>query len=190
MAEALVSRPAAPRPIPPQGWRTLNRDLARAVADLHGPASTAERLTALARLLALALVLAGGVVVYWALPAGGWGLAALLVAGVAYALLLIATHEMVHGTLLGCKRLEFGLGCLLSWPMAWPFATYTRLHNLHHRWNGSDGRDPERTQRLATDPALCGGPAVWLERHPFPIRCLLLGGIGLIVDTERQRWGF
>jgi hypothetical protein len=44
--------------------------------------------------------------------------------------------------------LEFGLGCLLSWPMAWPLATYSRLYLLHHRWNGLDARDPERTQPL------------------------------------------
>ncbi len=188
MAEALAGRPATPRPIPSEDWRALNHDLARAVVDLHGPASTGERFTALARLLALAFVLGGGVVVHWSLPAGGWGLAALFVAGVAYALLLIATHEMVHGTLLGCKRLEFGLGCLLSWPMAWPFATYARLHNLHHRWNGRDGRDPERTQRLATDPAPRGGGALLLESHPFAIRCLLLGGVGLIIDTARKGW--
>jgi fatty acid desaturase len=92
---------------------------------------------------------------------------------VAYALLLIATHEMVHGTFLGWRSLEPGLACLLSWPMAWPFATYARLHRLHHRWNGTDERDPERTHD---------------QPHPFATRCLLLGGVGLILETATQGW--
>jgi hypothetical protein len=50
-------------------------------------------------------------------------------------LLLIATHEMVHGTLLGFPTLETALACLLSWPMAWPHATYARLHRSGWCWS-------------------------------------------------------
>jgi len=153
--------------------RELDRWLVKAVADLHGPPSWAEQLAAAGRLLGLSLLLAAGVAGYWLLPVGLAGLLVLLLAGVAYALLLIATHKMVHGTFLGWRSLEQGLGCLLSWPMAWPYATYARLHRLHHRWNGVDARDPERTHH---------------QPHPFASRCLLQGGVGLILETAAQGW--
>jgi fatty acid desaturase len=178
-------------PIPPpsrQRVRELDLLLVKAVADLHGPPTRVERLASAGRLLALMLLLVAATAAYWLLPMGFAGCLALLLAGVAYSLLLIATHEMVHGTFLGLRSLEYGLACLLSWPMAWPFATYARLHLLHHRWNGVDGRDPERTQHLPDAPLPASPLAGWLQRHPFALRCLLLGGVGLIVDTARQGW--
>ncbi len=171
-----------------QRLRELDQLLVKAVADLHGPATMVERLASAGRLLGLLLLLVAAMAAYWLLPAGFAGCLVLLLAGVAYALLLIATHEMVHGTLFGWRSLEYGLGCLLSWPMAWPFATYARLHLLHHRWNGVDKRDPERTQHLPADPLPASPLERWLQRHPFALRCLLLGGVGLIVDTARQGW--
>ncbi|MFN7677644.1 MAG: fatty acid desaturase, partial [Cyanobacteriota bacterium] len=187
-------------PIPPpsrERIRALDRALVRSVAHLQGPPTTAERLAATGRLLALALALWVGAVVYWLPPGGLAGLgglpglaalAGLLIAGVAYALLLVATHEMVHGSFWGWRSLEQALGCLLGWPMAWPFATYARLHRLHHRWNGLDGRDPERTQDLPGDSLVATPAGAWLGRHPFAVRCLLLGGVGLIVDTAWKGW--
>jgi len=110
-------------------------------------------------------------------------LAAALLAGAAYGLLLIGTHEAVHGTLLGMPRLEFALSCLISWPMAWPFATYASLHLLHHRWNGRDPRDPERTEPLAAERRAAGPLRRWQQRHPLVARALGLGGLGLIAST-------
>jgi fatty acid desaturase len=184
-----MGHPDDPIPTPSrQRVRELDLLLVKAVADLHGPITWVERLASAGRLLGLLLLLVAAIAAYWLLPAGFAGCLVLLLAGVAYALLLIATHEMVHGTLLGWRSLEFGLGCLLSWPMAWPFATYARLHLLHHRWNGGDGRDPERTQRLPADPLPASPLQGWLQCHPFALRCLLLGGVGLIVATARQGW--
>ncbi|MEB3333452.1 MAG: fatty acid desaturase [Cyanobacteriota bacterium] len=184
-----MDRPRLPQiPQSQDQLKGLDGLLVRAVADLHGPPSRQERWFATGRLLALGLVLVGGSIIYWALPARGWGLAVLPVAGVAYALLLIATHEMVHGTFWGWRSLEFGLGCLLSWPMAWPFATYSRLHLLHHRWNGRDPRDPERTQRLPEESRVAPPWRRWLHLHPFASRCLALGGVGLILDTAHKGW--
>ena len=162
------------------------RDLCASVSDLSGPPTGREQLKATARLLGLALILGAGASAYWRLPLGIPAVAVLLGAGVAYALLLIATHEMVHGTLLGSPRLEAILGCVLSWPMAWPFLTYGRLHQLHHRWNGRDPRDPERTEVLASEPQ---DPRWWRtsrQRHLVLLRCLVLGGVGLIADTARK----
>ena len=87
---------------------------------------------------------------------------------------------------LGWPRLEQPLACLLSWPMAWPFLTYSRLHRLHHRWNASDARDPERTTPLPQELAAAGPWQRLLQRHPLPVRLLLLGGVGLIADTARK----
>jgi fatty acid desaturase len=166
----------------------LDRALVRAVADLHGPPTWGERTRSASRLFAFALLLVAGMTLYWWMPPGSVGFLALLLAGVAYALLLIATHEMVHGTLFGWPALESVLGCLLSWPMAWPFVTYARLHRLHHRWNGLDGRDPERTQSLPHDRLASHPLGHLLQRHPIALRCALLGGVGLILDTARNGW--
>jgi fatty acid desaturase len=138
------------------------------------------------RLALLGALLLGGAWIYWRLPLGGAAIAAVLIAGVAYALLLIATHEMVHGTLLGARILEERLACLLSWPMAWPHLTYARLHHLHHRWNGCDPRDPERTTPLPQERLDAGPLRRLMQRHLFWWRLGVLGGVGLIAGTARQ----
>lgn len=160
----------------------LVRDLCAAVADMGGPASAAERCATALRLTALAAVLLGGAWLYWWLPLGWVAIAALLIAGGAYALLLIASHEMAHGTCLGLGRWEQPLGCLLSWPMAWPFLTYSRLHRLHHRWNGRDRRDPERTTALPEEKERAGMLRRLWQRQQLPLRLLLERVIGLIVQ--------
>jgi fatty acid desaturase len=137
----------------------------------------------LLRLGGLAALLLAAVGLSWQTAEPLPMLAAALLAGVAYALLLIGTHEAVHGTLLGMPRLEFALSCLISWPMAWPFATYASLHLLHHRWNGRDPRDPERTEPLDAERRAAGPLRCWQQRHPLVARALGLGGLGLIAST-------
>lgn len=132
--------------------------------------------------------LCGGALLFWCTTPSLLGLVALLLAGVSYALLLITTHDAVHGTLLGRPRLEFALACLISWPMAWPFATYAALHRLHHHWNGRDPRDPERVDPLGAELDRAGALRRWHQRHPFWARALLLGGLGLIADTAWKGW--
>ncbi len=154
-----------------------DRVLVQAVAELHGPptanngwprpvdSSPSHSCSQLER---------GSTGCFQPVPGGG---VALITTGVAYSFLLIASHEMVHGTFLGQRSLDFGLGCLLSWPMAWPFATYAWLHRLHHRWNGVDARHPDRTQSLPQDPLAANPFGRWLKHHPFAVRCLLLGAV-------------
>lgn len=166
----------------------LTRDLCAAVADLLRPPTAFERALALLRLGLLMAVLTGCCWWFWLLPAGLPALLILLVAGGAYALLLIASHEMVHGTLLGWPRLERVLGCLLGWPMAWPYNTYARLHRLHHGWNAIDPRDPERTQVLPAERQRAGPLRRWVHRHLLVWRTLVLAGIGLIADTAWKGW--
>ena len=164
----------------------LVRELCAAVSDLGAMPNRRERLWAALRLVLLTAVLFSAAWLYWLLPLGWAAISAVLLAGVAYALVLIATHEMVHGTLLCWPRLEQPLACLLSWPMAGPVLTYSRLHRLHHRWNGSDARDPERTTPLPQELEAAGRWRRLLQRHPLPVRLLLLGGVGLIADTARK----
>ena len=179
-------QPERPRPV---GRTTaLERDLRAAVADLGAPPGPIERGWSVVRLILLLAVLLGGAWLHRRLPLGGPAVAALLMAGVAYALLLIATHEMLHGTCLGLGRWEQWLACLLSWPMAWPFLTYGRLHRLHHRWNGSDQRDPERTTALPAELRRAGALRRLWWRWQLPLRLALLGGVGLIADTAIKGW--
>ena len=90
----------------PSSPLAVNRELVQSVADLHSPQTGAERWAASLRVALLALGLTFGAALYWLLPPSVGGLAALVLAGVAYALLLIASHEMVHGTLLGWPSLS------------------------------------------------------------------------------------
>lgn len=166
----------------------LVRDLCAAVADLGAPPSVAERFWTVLRLALLLALLLSGAWLYWQQPLGWAAIAALLIAAVAYSLLLIATHEMVHGTCFGMGRWEQPLACLLSWPMAWPYLTYSRLHRLHHRWNGCDGRDPERTTALPQEIQGAGVLRRLWQRQQLPLRLLLLGGVGLIADTALKGW--
>ena len=166
----------------------LVRDLCAAVADLGAPPSAAERCWTALRLALLLALLLSGAWLYWQLPLGWAAIAALLIAAVAYALLLIATHEMVHGTCFGMGRWEQPLACLLSWPMAWPYLSYGRLHRLHHRWNGCDGRDPERTTALPQEIQRAGVLRRLWQRQQLPLRLLVLGGVGLIADTAIKGW--
>lgn len=164
----------------------LVRDLCAVVKELTAAPTIGERARATLRLTALSALLLGGAGLYWRLPLGGAAIGAVLIAGVAYGLLLIATHEMVHGTLFGYRALEQWLACLLSWPMAWPYLTYARLHHLHHRWNGCDPRDPERTTLLPRERLAAGPMRRLVQRHLLGWRIGVLGGIGLIVDTARK----
>ena len=173
-------------PNDPVSDTALVRELCAAVADLGAMPSHGERLWASLRLMLLTAVLLCAAWLYWVLPLGAAAISAVLLAGVAYGLVLIATHEMVHGTLLGVPRLEQPLACLLSWPMAWPYLTYARLHRLHHRWNATDARDPERTTPLPQELEAAGRWRRLLQRHPLLVRPLLLGGVGLILDTARK----
>lgn len=163
--------------------KLLVRDLYAAVADLGAAPSRLERLRSSLRLGLLAAVLLSCSWLYWVLLLSWQAIGAVLLAGVAYALVLIATHEMVHGNFLGHPKFEQLLGCILSWPMAWPYLTYSRLHRLHHRWNGTDLRDPERTTPISQELEMSGRWQRFLRRHPLLVRMLIIGGVGLIAKT-------
>ncbi|MCP9800905.1 fatty acid desaturase [Synechococcus sp. RedBA-s] len=104
----------------------------------------------------------------------------LLAAAVFYAFVMISTHDISHASLIDLGSAEQALGCVLSWPVAWPYRTYRNLHQLHHRMNGMDLRDPERREPSEEELARAGSWRRLHFRHPFWLSVLVLGGIQLI----------
>jgi fatty acid desaturase len=153
----------------PVALRPLIRDLHAAVADLQAMATR----PAWGRVLVLLALLAAGGLGFWQLQTWPLRLAAALLIALVETLLLIASHEACHGTLIGRRRLEPVLAALISWPMAWPWFSYRLLHRLHHRWNGRDRRDPERIHQQL--------PGGWRQ-------LALAGGVGLILRTLQEAW--
>lgn len=117
---------------------------------------------------------------YWQEPRLLLALPWLLMATAFYSLVLISTHDISHGTLLGQGDLEQAVGCALSWPVGWPYLTYRNLHMLHHRMNGMDLRDPERREPTSQEAARVHPLRQWHFRHPFWGSALLMGGAQLI----------
>lgn len=157
------------RPLPPRELHQLARKIHRAVAALH----RVERSRGFRRLLLLSCPLIAGAWLYWGRTDWPLALLGLVLMALAETGLLITTHEALHGTLLACPRLEALLSCLICWPMAFPWSTYSVLHLWHHRWNSKDARDPERIRS-------CSRP--WLRW------AVGAGGIGLILATVHQAW--
>ncbi|MEB3299276.1 MAG: fatty acid desaturase [Candidatus Sericytochromatia bacterium] len=138
-----------------------------------------------------AVVLAGGIalVVMGAVRREPW-LFGVSVVGLALwvASAMILTHDAIHRTLTGLKWVDDFLPPLLSWPLLWPHYTYGRLHLLHHKWNSSDSRDPERIEPLPEEWDAAGTFGRWRLRHRLPIRILVEGGVGLIVEMIAHGW--
>lgn len=106
--------------------------------------------------------------------------------GFSYVFWLICSHDATHRSLTGWEWFDTIMPRVISWPMLWPVGTYNQLHQLHHRWNGIDLRDPERVQW--TEAEYHAAPA-WQRgyvRHQWLFDIFVLGGLGLIVRTSRQ----
>lgn len=125
---------------------------------------------------------------YYQEPNLGLALLWLVAATLLYSFLMIATHDISHATLLDQGDLEQGLGCALSWPIAWPYLTYRNLHMLHHRMNGMDLRDPERREPTEEEAAKAGPLRQLHFRHPFWGSVLGLGGLQLILSMFWFGW--
>ena len=132
------------------------------------------------RLLVLLLPALGCLWMYWQTPQLPAALGWLLATTGFYSLVMISTHDISHGTLLGQKNLEQAIGCALSWPTGWPYLTYRNLHMLHHRMNGMELEDPERREPTNEEAAKANPIRQWHFRHPFWGSALLMGGIQLI----------
>ncbi|MFZ9288070.1 MAG: fatty acid desaturase family protein [Vulcanococcus sp.] len=146
------------------------------------------------RITTLLSSLSAGAALYWGTEALWMRLTGLAVLSASEALLLIATHEACHGTLLKPAWLEQLLSAAVSWPMAWPYLSYRRLHQLHHRWNGRDLRDPERVNPLppAQQPMPPAQQPMPPAQQPMPLpiwrTAVLEAGLGLMLKTYRAGW--
>ena len=77
------------------------------------------------RLLVLLLPSLACLWLYWQEPRWLLALPWLVLATVLYALVLISTHDISHGTLLGQGQREQALGCAVSWPVGSRRRTHT-----------------------------------------------------------------
>ncbi|MBM3258239.1 MAG: fatty acid desaturase [Candidatus Sericytochromatia bacterium] len=175
----------APREVPVYSRAVPVAELASLVRDLavvrHGPGLLQVAVRGLV-MLGLAAVVARGAVLREPWVFGG----GLVVLAFWVASAMILTHDAIHRTLTGIRWLDDGLPPLLSWPLLWPHLTYGRLHLLHHKWNGTDIRDPERIEPLPHERAAAGRLGRWRMKHRFWIRVFFDGGVGLIVEMARH----
>lgn len=158
---------------------TLIKDLQNATADLH----RVNPWMGFVRFVSIGCVFIGAIALAWSshqpLVIGS----ATFVAGCFYAFWLICTHDMTHHTLTGWRWFDTIMPRLVSWPIGWPHGLYSQIHRLHHGWNGSDLRDPERVQWTQDEYQAAHPILKWYVRHQWVIDAFVLGGIGLILRT-------
>jgi fatty acid desaturase len=142
------------------------------------------------RLGTIGLIFLSLVILAWSVPIGGIFVISTTLAGVFYAFWLVCTHDMTHGTLTGWTWFDTVVPRLISWPMLSPYGVYTKLHRLHHGWNGIDLRDPERSQWTLTEYEQANPIIQWYVRHQWTCDIFLLGGMGLIMKLFIKGWQF
>lgn len=158
------------------------RDLQKALADLHtmrpGPG-----------LLRVFLGVAAYLTLVWFSITSGspaaflaWGVAASIVG----ASLIITTHDGIHHTLTGWAWFDEAAPRLMSMTIFWPHGVYSEIHKLHHKMNGVDPLDPERTQWTDAEYAAAGPIGRFRARHQFALAVFVYGGIGMIVNLVRH----
>ena len=103
-----------------------------------------------------------------------------LLAAVCFASLMSLTHDALHHRLTGIGWLDECVARLVSWPIAWPIATYKYVHLLHHRMSGSELADPERISPLARDWQQSGVQRMMLHQQLW-VRMFVLGAGGLLM---------
>lgn len=162
----------------------LTKDLQRSIADLD----SVNPWFGLARFSILGAVLLGWVAIAWTAQNPALFLLATLLAAIAYAFWLICTHDMVHHTLTGWKWFDRWVPYIISYPMMWPHGLYAELHLLHHRWNGTNLKDPERVQWTWEHYQQAHPLIQWYVRHQWLIDVWVFAGLGLIIKTLVHGW--
>jgi len=113
-----------------------------------------------------------------------------LVAALFFASLMSLSHDALHHRLTGIAWLDEVLGCAISWPIAWPIASYKYAHLLHHRLSGSDLKDPERISPLTADWNHSASRRMVL-RHQLWFAMFVAGAAGLaykLLKSTIPRW--
>ncbi|NEO83354.1 MAG: fatty acid desaturase [Spirulina sp. SIO3F2] len=147
-----------------------------------------NRWISLSRFLVLGWVCLGSTAIAWHCAAIGTFLVWTAVGAIAYGFWLVCTHDAVHQTLTGWRSVDLWLARLISWPIWWPVGVYSELHWLHHRWNGTDLHDPERTQWTTAEYAAATSIGRWYVRHQWVWNILVAGSFGLIWNAFRTGW--
>lgn len=168
--------------------RREDRQLVERIQAEIAPLCRVNRHLGLLRLLVLLVPVVVGLVLFWRVDSLALASLWLVPAALAYALLMIATHDISHGTLLDLGSWEQALGCILSWPIGWPYRTYRNLHQLHHRMNGCDLRDPERREPSPAESARAGRWRRLHFAHPFWVSALVMGGLQLMASMFWCAW--
>ncbi|NES03074.1 MAG: fatty acid desaturase [Okeania sp. SIO2F4] len=164
----------------------LTQDLQKVTSDLHQINSFAGIL----RFVVLGFVFLSLVTIAWSTSNNYLFSGISIFAGLFYAFWLICTHDMTHHTLTGWRWFDSIIPRLISWPMFWPYSVYAALHKLHHGWNGSDLRDPERVQWTWQEYQNSYPLVQWYVRHQWSIDIFLAGGVGLILKTFIHGWRY
>ncbi len=105
-----------------------------------------------------------------------------IVAGFAYASMMILTHDAIHHTLTGSRFWDELIPRLMSWPMLWPHGTYSAIHLIHHKLNGRDELDPERCHLTAEEYRRAGSIRKLIARNQLLFRVLVAGGFGMLFN--------
>ncbi|MDE5094683.1 MAG: fatty acid desaturase [Trichodesmium sp. St11_bin5] len=164
----------------------LTRDLQKVTSDLH----QINSFTGLIRFIVLGFAFFSLVTIAWSTSNNFLFSGISIFAALVYAFWLICTHDMTHQTLTGWRWFDSIMPRLISWPMLWPYSIYAALHQLHHSWNGSDLRDPERVQWTWEEYHNSCLLVQWYVRHQCSIDIFLAGGVGLIMKTFIHGWRY
>lgn len=106
-----------------------------------------------------------------------------VIAGLIVTTLMVMTHDAIHRTLTGWKWYDELYPLAVSYPLLWPHRTYSEIHKIHHKMNGSDENDPERVQWTVDEYNRANGIVKFYIRHQWPIDIFILGGLGYIGAT-------
>lgn len=164
----------------------LTQDLQKVTSDLHQINSFAGLL----RFLVLGFTCLILVTIAWSTSNNYLFIGTSIFAGLFSAFWLICTHDMTHHTLTGWRWFDNIMPRLISWPMFWPYSVYAALHKLHHGWNGSDLRDPERVQWTWQEYQNSHPLVQWYVRYQWSIDIFLAGAVGLILKTFIHGWRY
>jgi fatty acid desaturase len=154
----------------------LTNELQTAIADLR----QVDPRVGLFRFVTLGAIVLGLMALTWSVSNLWAFMAITAIAGICYAFLIICSHDSVHHTLTGWSWFETISPRLTTWPMCWPYGTYTLLHRLHHGWNGIDLRDPERVQWTQAEYQQANPLLRWYVRHQGLLDIFVFGGIGIL----------
>lgn len=170
----------------PQAPIVRPQELTRLLADLHEvkpwPGVRRSAIT-------LVLLLAG---YFWAMNISDPTL--FIAVGLATAMLFtsiaVTTHDAIHHTLTGIKSVDEILPRLLSWPVLWPHGLYAELHKIHHKMNGQDTEDPERSQWTQEEYDRASALGKWAARNQLWLSVFVYGGFGFIISHVMQGMKF